>query len=912
MNALAPVEVGTGFRLNGRPVVVEAPPATRLSRVLREHLGLTGTKVGCDAGDCGACTVLIDGRQACACLVPLGQVEGRAVTSIEGLAADPRFHRLQEAFVDGGAVQCGICTPGMLMAAADLLGRREQPGRSEIEEALGGVLCRCTGYRQIVAAVAKALAPQAPAGRPSGPVVGARIARLDGRARAGGGERFGADGVPADAWRLRVVRSPHVRARFSLGDLAAVERRHGVRVLTAADVPGVNGFAIFPDRKDQPVLAVGHVRFRGEAVLALVGPAAAVARIRDVDLPVAWEPLEPVSFAAARAGNAPALHGDRPDNVLTEGLLETGDAAAGLAAAAVTAEIAIETSFVEHAYVEPEAGWAVRKGDRLELTVSTQSPYMDRDEVANVLGVAPEQVRILPTACGGGFGGKLDVAVQPLLAIAAWQLDRPVACTYSRIESMASTTKRHPAAITARAGADATGRITALDFEGDFDTGAYASWGPTVAGRVPIHASGPYRVADLRARSRAILTNAPPSGAFRGFGVPQTLLAVEQAYDELASKLGIDPLEFRLLNALRPGDATATGQVLESVGIVECLETLRPRWRELRAAERGSGPVRRGVGIASVWYGCGNTGMSNPSSQRVSLLRDGRIMFWNGVQDIGQGSNTIMAQILADALGVPLDAIDSSSADTDLTLDCGKTSASRQTFVSGRATQLAGEALRGQLLRLANAGSDARIEPGPGSVRVVEGGHERRIDLALLPPVEGCGPEVALDARATFDPPATPVVDNRGSPYASYGFGAQIAQVAVDIELGTVKVERIVAAYDVGRAINPQLVEGQIIGGVAQGLGLALMEEFIPGRTENLHDYLIATVGDVPEVEVLLVEKAEPLGPFGAKGVGEHALIPTAPAIMNAIQHATGVRITRIPAIPHRVHAALAAAGASS
>ncbi len=910
MNALAPVEVGIGFRLNGREVLVDAPPATRLSRVLRETLGLTGTKVGCDAGDCGACTVLVDGRQACACLLPLGQLEGRAVTSVEGLAADQRFARLRQAFAEGGAVQCGICTPGMLMAAADLLGRIDRPGRAEIEDALGGVLCRCTGYRQIVAAVARALEPSAPASKNAGPVVGARIASLDGRARIEGSERFGADGVPADAWRLRVVRSPHARARFRLGDLAAIERRHGVHALTAADVPGTNGFAIFPD-KDQPVFAVDHVRFRGEAVLALVGPAAALAAIRDVELPITWEPLEPVSFAAARTGEAPDLHEDRPRNVLTEGRLEAGDVEAALAEAAVTAEITLETSFVEHAYIEPEAGWAVRRGDRLELTVSTQSPYMDRAEVANVLGIAPEQVRIRPSACGGGFGGKLDVAVQPLLAVAAWRLGRPVACTYSRIESMASTTKRHPAAITARVGADASGRITALDFAGDFDTGAYASWGPTVAGRVPIHSPGPYRVANLRALSRAILTNAPPSGAFRGFGVPQTLLAVEQAYDELALKLQLDPLEFRLVNALRPGDATATGQMLESVGMVECLEALRPRWRELRAAPRGDGPVRRGVGIAGVWYGCGNTGMSNPSSQRVSLLRDGRIMLWNGVQDIGQGSTTIMTQILADSLGVPLDAIDCSTADTDLTLDCGKTSASRQTFVSGRATQLAGEALRAQLLRLANAGGDARIEPGAGTVRVVEGGHERHIDLALLPPVEGCDSDVALDARATFDPPATPVENNLGAPYASYGFGAQIAAVVVDLELGTVAVERIIAAYDVGRAINPELVEGQIIGGVAQGLGLALMEEFVPGRTENLHDYLIATVGDVPEVEVHLVEKAEPLGPFGAKGVGEHALIPTAPAIMNAIHHATGVRIAKIPALPHRVHAALAAAGVS-
>ncbi len=956
MRALAPRATapgrGTSFRLNGRAVTASSPAATRLSRVLRDELGLKGTKSGCDAGDCGACTVLLDNRQVCACLVPLAQVEARAVTTIEGLTADPVMARLQAAFVAGGAAQCGICTPGMLMAASALVSRDPRPDRQAIENALGGVLCRCTGYRQIVDAVADTIRDIAdgaanasrdmpaavanairdmpdPTANPNrhmhdaatnpirdmprpgrdGPVVGVPIAKLDGWRKVDGTERFGADAIPADAWRLRVVRSPHARARFTLGDLAAVEARFGIRVLTARDVPGVNGFAIFSDRKDQPVLAVDHVRFRGEAVAALVGPEAALARVHDAHLAIAWEPLEPVTFAAARSGDAPDLHTDRPRNVLTEGGLEAGDVEGALSEAAVTAEIALETSFVEHAYIEPEAGWAVRKGERIEITVSTQSPYMDRDEVASILGIAPTQVRIRPSACGGGFGGKLDVAVQPLVAIAAWLLEHPVACVYSRAESMASTTKRHPAAIRVRAGADATGRITALDFTGDFDTGAYASWGPTVAGRVPIHAPGPYAVANLRAETRAILTNAPPSGAFRGFGVPQALLAVEQAYDELARQLGQDPLDFRVMNALRPGDATASGQILESVGLVECLQALRPAWQRLRARSRGDGPIRRGVGLASVWYGCGNTGMSNPSTQRVSLMRNGRVLFHNGVQDIGQGSNTIMAQILAEASGISLEAIDSTTADTDLTLDCGKSSASRQTFVSGRATQLAAEELRAQILRLANAGPEARIVLGRGSVTIGDGEHGRTIRLADLPPVAGVDAEIALDARATFDPPATAIVDGRGAPYATYGFGAQLAAVAVDIELGTVAVEHIAAAYDVGRVINPTQVEGQILGGIAQGLGLALLEEFVPGRTENLHDYLIATVGDMPEVEVHLIEAAEPLGPFGAKGVGEHALIPTAPAIMNAIFDATGVRLTKIPAVPHRVHAALQRSG---
>ena len=1007
----APIEAaaaGTTFRLNGRTVCAQSPAATRLSRVLRDELGLTGTKSGCDAGDCGACTVLLDDRQVCACLVPLAHVTNRVVTTVEGLAAAPVTARLQAAFVESGATQCGICIPGMLMAASDLLARDPAPDRRAIADALGGVLCRCTGYQQIVAAVVVVVrelsAPgneirDMPGGavaneirdmsggpaaneirdmsggaahefrdmrsgpaneirdmfggaanevqemrpgsagaarrRPDGAaneirdmrgdgddavparpwserelaVVGRPVLKLDGRRKVDGTELFGADAVPADAWRLRVVRSPFARARFVLGDLAAIEARCGVRVLTAADIPGVNGFAIFPDRKDQPVLAREHVRFRGEAVAALVGPASSIAAIDDADLPITWQPLDPVDFASARNGRAPVLHADRPGNILTEGGLAAGDVERALVDASVTAAIELETSFVEHAYLEPEAGWAVRVGERLEVTVSTQSPYLDRDEVANVLGIEPARVRIRPSACGGGFGGKLDVAVQPLVAVAAWLLDRPVACVYSRTESMASTTKRHPAAIRVTAGADAAGRITALDFAGDFDTGAYASWGPTVAGRVPIHAPGPYAVPNVRARTRAILTNAQPSGAFRGFGVPQALLAVEQAYDELARRLELDPLEFRLKNALRPGGATASGQVLKSVGLVECLEALRPAWQRLRARGRGEGVARRGVGLASVWYGCGNTGMSNPSTQRVSLLRNGRILFRNGVQDIGQGANTIMPQILAEALGVPLEAIDSTGADTDLTFDCGKSSASRQTFVSGRATQLAGEALRAQILRLANAGPEARISLGEGRMEVIDGEHVRSMALAELPPVEGAEPDVALEARATFDPPATPIEGGKGAPYATYGFGAQLAAVAVDLELGTVTVEAIVAAYDVGRVINPTQVEGQIIGGIAQGLGLALMEEFVPGRTENLHDYLIPTVGDMPAVEIHLIEAAEPLGPFGAKGVGEHALIPTAPAIMNAIFDATGVRVAKVPALPHRVHAALRAAG---
>ena len=1187
------------FHVNGRAVEVAAAPASRLTRVLREHLGLTGTKVGCDAGDCGACTVLLDGEQVCACLVPLGQVRGRSVTTVEGLAGNGGLSRLQRAFHEHGAAQCGICTPGMLMAASTLLGRPRPPSEPEVLDALGGVLCRCTGYRKIVRAVLAAVngatgdtadgaadgaiggatgdataaladaeseprrhpgvhdqrstprdtgsnggcipdprpgstvarervssgvpestplrpgsdpqetdsAPLADGERPSSwtscdlrarnadppppagdgragtnpgaqdadvkRYVGCRLPSVDGPGKVTGRAVFGADGVPAGALRLRVVRSPHAHARFTLGDCAALHERHPglARILTAADVPGVNGFGIYPEVKDQPVLAPGIVRYRGEAMFALVGDADTLARLTDDRLPIQWEPLPAVSDPRdALAVGAPPVNPDRPDNVLARGRVYAGEVpppgggspdndspndnslgdsppsvgsspgnsppgGSGLpgddpsdggppgggppaSGDLIEASGEFETPFIEHAYIEPEAGWARRiEGGRIEVTACTQTPYMDRDEVANVLGIAPGQVRIRPSACGGGFGGKLDQSVQPLVALAAWLLDKPVCCTYTRPESMAATTKRHPSRIRARAVADSGGRLLGYEFDGDFDTGAYASWGPTVAGRVPVHCMGPYRVPNVRAEARAIFTHSPPAGAFRGFGVPQAAIAHETLIDELAVACGIDPLEFRRRNALRTGDRTATGQMLEaSAGLVACLDALRPRWEALRreadafnasasatdsaatsvsasipiadstatsmpastptadsaatsvsastpaavspatsvsastsaadsaatsvptstpaSVSAASAPVsastpapasttaatataagprrphrRRGVGIACMWYGCGNTSMSNPSSMRVTLSRDGRVVFYNGAQDIGQGSSTVMLQIMAEALGLPIEQIDMVVSDTDLTEDAGKSSASRQTFVSGRAAQRAGADLRAKALALVNAGPDASLRLDGRELRITGGnGVEHTVALGRLPVVEG--EDVVLEGRGVFDPPTTPLDENgQGIPYATYGFAAQIASVEVDPELGTVALRRIVAAHDVGAAVNPALVEGQIEGGIAQGIGLALMEEYVPGRTENLHDYLFPSIGDVPEIECLLVEDPEPLGPYGAKGIGEPALIPTAPAILNAVHHATGVRLRRLPILPHRVRAALEAGG---
>ena len=961
---------GISLEVNGQPVAVTVSPIARLSTILRDELRLTGTKVGCDAGDCGACTVLLDDEPVCACLVPAASAAGRKVRTVEGLA-NGQLSLLQASFLQHGAAQCGICTPGLLMAATALLERNPTPSEEDVKSALGGILCRCTGYRKIIHAVVEAgriqgtrtpedagsgqpadsltsgkensrsvaaLDPQdvqcvgksdrqaasserrARADRSPPPVVetvGKRIIRLDGVPKVTGAELFGADGFPSDALAVLVVRSPYWRASFSFGDLDGFVAEHtGIAaVYTAKDIPGRNCFGVLPAFADQPALAGTTARFRGEAVAVIAGEAAAIGDLDLSEFPISWTELPFILDPHEALAATELIHAGRPDNILVQGFVEKGNADNAIKRSSCSVSGTIETSFVEHAYIEPEAGWAEMDGDTLVIRACTQAPYMDRNDTAAVLGLKPENVRIVPTATGGGFGSKLDMSVQPLIGLVALKTRRPAALVYSRAESMMSTTKRHPAIMQATIAADAEGTVTGMVFEGDFNTGAYASWGPTVAIRVPVHACGPYATPNYRAIGRAIHTNGPVSGAFRGFGVPQATIMQETLYDQLADRVGMDRLEFRLKNAIQNGSETVTGHSLnEGVGIRECLLALKPHWtralNDATSVNLGDSGRRRGVGVASCWYGCGNTGLPNPATMKVGISAEGKVVFHQGAVDIGQGSNTVISQIVAETLGLPLADFQLKGADTAITPDAGKTSASRTTFVSGKAAQHAAQSLRDAILRFANVSERASLSLSGRALTIHEGDAVRHIDLtAMGADADG----FVFAAQETYDPPTTPLdAKGQGRPYAIYGYGAQIAELEVDLALGTVKLIKITAAHDVGKAINPVLVEGQIEGGIAQGIGMALMEEYVPGRTENLHDYLIPTIGDVPPIETILIEVPDPEGPFGAKGLGEHVLIPTAPAILNAIRHATGALVTTLPATPSRVLAAIHAAKVSS
>ena len=907
------------LQVNGAARPLAGAAERRLIDVLRDDLGLTGTKEGCDDGSCGTCSVIMDGRLVRACRVPAGEALGRSVTTIEGLGTPDEPHPLQAAFAEADAVQCGFCTPGMIVAAAQLLDRDPEPSRDAIGRWLGSNLCRCTGYASIVDAVAWVAGGRSGPARP-GTAVGETI-RRDALEKACGVARYAADLTAPGMLHARVLRSPHHHADVRRLDVEQARRAPGiVAVLTVEDVPGERTYG--RKLKDQPVLVDGRVRQVGDPVALVVATTAQAAEAALSLVDVEYEPLEAVlDPEAALAADAPRVHPG--GNLLAEQSLLVGDATAALASAAAVVEGTFTTPWNEHAYLEPEAALAAWDGDTLVLRTGTQYPHYHRAEVARVLGLPTERVRVVPSVSGGAFGGKTDISCQCLAALATAHTGRPVRIVYDRAESFATTTKRHPYRIGGRIGAAADGTLLALQLEMLADTGAYASFGPGLMVKTFASATGPYRWPAVELRGRVAHTNNPTAGCMRGPGTTQVAFALEALIDQLAGTLGLDPLELRAANRLRRGDRLPSGQILDrDPAYPATLDAIRPYLaaaRTTRDAMPDEARRRRGVGVASIWYGIGGGGGGpvpgqdpaltvgrGPGRATVELLGDGSVRIRTGAVDLGQGTATALARIAAGELGLPIERVVVETGDTGTCPDAGPTVGSRVTYFVGNAVRDAAGDLREAIL-----GTAGRILARPVDELVVGGGGVGVLASAAARAADVAGSEVSLVdvARArleaghalafegTFDP-VLPAFDARtglGEPYAMYVTGTQLAEVEVDLATGAVDVLRIVAAHDVGEPAFEAGVVGQIEGGIAMGIGFALHESFVPGATRGFKDYRIPRTRDMPEMVTILVDDPEAPDDQRHKGVAECSNMVAAPAIVNAIADATGCRVRDLP-----------------
>jgi len=914
------------FVVNGQTVqAIDFDPKMTLLSYLRDVLHLTGTKNGCGQGHCGACTVLVNGKAQRACLLRLDKLAGARIETVEGLAENGQLHPVQEAFVEEGAIQCGFCTPGMLMATKALLDDNPDPSDDEIKKALNNNLCRCTGYAPILRAVKNA------AQRLRGPdvkresvarlpdswqVVGTSVTRNDAWAKVTGAQKYGADHYAPDMLHARALRSAYAHAEVLSVDTEEAERVPGVvAVLRAKDVPGRNRYGLI--NADQPVLADDRVRYVGDAVACVYAESEAAAEEALDKVRVEYRELEVVPTPQrAMEPDAPRLHGD--SNIMTEYHVRKGDVVAAFKQADVIVENTYYTPFIEHAYMEPEACLAEPDGEGgVAVWVGSQGPYVDRAQVAASLDLPPEKVRIVHTQPGGGFGGKEDITVQILAALGAMHTGRAVKMVLPRPESIRVSTKRHAEYIRYKTAATADGKLLAVEAEIIGDTGAYSSAGLAVLFRSAAFAAGPYVVPNVKVDSYAVFTNNPPGGAMRGYGSPQVCFAAESQMDELAHRLDIDPLEFRLRNALDVGDVTATGHRLtESVGVKGTLEAVRDALAGEALPEPASGK-RLAVGIATSFKNVGlGPGLDDEAGAIAELDAAGRVVVRVGCIDMGQGQNTTMAQIAARTLQVPYSDIVVVSGDTASCPDSFMTTASRATLIQGQAVVHAVTQLRAGMLEFAARefdleAADTQLRDG----RIVETSTGREISLADLGK-RATETKTELLAEAYWQTPtcySNLIVDEKllaEDPekfrlHAAYCYCTQAAIVEVDKRSGEVNVLKVIAAQDVGKPIHPRNIEGQIEGGVVMGLGYGLYEEFVVdnGRvvTDTLRKIGVPRFAQAPQIMPLIVEDPHPLGPFGAKGMSELPITPTAPAIANAIYNAVGVRVRHLPIRPEDV-----------
>ncbi len=942
MRRLVPLHV------NGEEHEVAVSPQTTLLEALRYGLKLTGSKQGCDKGDCGACTVIVDDKAVLSCVALAMQHVGAKIETVEGLGDAGGPSPVQRAFDACGALQCGFCQPGMIASATALLRQNPKPSDSQVREALARNLCRCTGYTKIIEAVraagdARSVLPDAADGTfpqqvpmPHGPpvpgfqVIGRRARKADAIGKATGATAYADDiALPRMAFG-RILRSPHTHARIRSVDTSRAAAMPGVyAVMVGRDLP--TPFCVIPWTPDEHALAVDKVRYVGDGVAAVAAVDEATADAALAAIVVDYEVLPDVlDPSEALAPGAPLVHDTdwkgrpRTDNICKDVSLSFGDVDDALARSACRIAGEWHYSGSTHAAIEPHCAVASWSADgNLTLWSATQVSHYLHREIAKVLDIPEGRVRVIQPAVGGGFGGKSEPF--DLEFCAAWlarAAGRPVKILYTREEVFYAHRGRHPMDFRFELGVSADGRIEAVDSNVVIDGGAYHSFGLVTTYYAGQLLPGPMRFGTYRFNSKRVYTNKPCCGPKRGHGSVQPRFPFETALDEAAEKLAIDPIDIRRRNAMEGGERTVNGQLVPSCGILECLDAVERAsgWRERYA----NLPAGRGLGVATSMYISGTAYPIYPndmpqSGVSIQADRSGRLTVFTGANDIGQGSSAVIAAIVAEETGVPPEWITVVAGDTDLTpVDLGSYS-SRVTFMAGTAAIEAGQALRHILCEAVAAHWTCAAEdvvPLLGKV-IHRADPNRAVDIitALRLAEARLGrPAIASGGYRTRAVGG----DYRGGTIGAspaYSATAHVAEVNVDADTGVVRVERIWAAHDCGRALQPVLVEGQIEGSVYMGMSEALYEDhaFYDGggnvgprvrgkhRGPNLLDYRLATSLDTPEVLASIVESIDPGGPYGAKEAGEGPLHPAIPAIANAIWRATGARLRTMPFTPDRV-----------
>jgi putative selenate reductase molybdopterin-binding subunit len=990
------------FTLNGRGLELDVPARTTLLDVLRAHLGLFGIKHGCESGECGACTALLDGAPVNTCVLLAAQADGRSVETIENVGEQPSpgwrksggLDPIQQAFVDTGAIQCGYCTPAMVLVAKALLAGAPDPTEGQVRQALSGVLCRCTGYVKPVQAILRAaavmrgeavppidepipapevftpsegdgmtLADIAPGSgtitekrvmprirtiesREEWCVVGKPVPKVDAVKLAMGKPAFTMDIEMRGMLVAKVLRSPHAHARIRAIDASKARALPGVAaVLTWRDIPRVvYSTAGQSDPIPGPLDSFSldrKVRFVGDRVAFLAAEDEDTARRALELIEVDYEPLPAIlEPEAALASDAVRIH-DEPEyvnfdasdpgrNLAAEIRIDIGDVDQGFAEADLIVEGEYSSPKVQQASIEPHAVvtyWD--EDDRLVIRTSTQVPFHVRRQLAPVLGLPVKRIRVIKPRIGGGFGGKQEVLIEDVAAHLTIATGRPVRYEYTRDEEFTAGRSRHPMSIRMRTGVKQDGTITANEMVALSDTGAYGCHGLTVTGNTGHKAmalyvgDGEYReTPNIRFYAHVVYTNSMPSGAYRGYGVPQGFWAVERHMEKVARRLGMDPIAFRLKNAVRAGEmhpfSTAWSEgreprpeVINTCGLEDCA---REAARAIRWGEKFGNPswhgvpgqthLRRGIGVALVMQGTAIPYLDMGGAS-IKINDDGSFNLLVGATDLGTGSDTVLAQQAAEVLGAPVEDIIVYSSDTDFTPFDKGAYASSTTYISGAAVVKAAREVAAQIRERAAAmlGSEAR-EVREGEIQLADGRawapDGRSVTLE----------EVARDALHHEDQQQIMAVGSHMSPVSPPPFAAQFAQVLVDVETGQVTVERLVMAVDGGVIVNPLTASGQIEGGMTQALGYAVSEELCYDtqgrpREHDFSDYHIFGAHEMPQLETIFVETIEPSHPFGVKAVAEIPLDGVGPAVANAVYDACGAEVDAAPVTPERVLRAL-------